>query len=171
MLQRLGLAQALIHEPEILFLDEPTSGLDPMGRRMVRNVIRGERDRGTTIFLNSHLLSEIEVTCDRVAFIKDGAVVESRDLTLAAAATSRRVCVNVRPLSLDLLTALAPVIRTPIETDEEKGEIRFEVPTEDVIPEVVRRLVAGGANVFGLSLEATSLEDLFMRLVGEDRGL
>jgi ABC-2 type transport system ATP-binding protein len=68
MLQRLGLAQALIHEPEVVFLDEPTSGLDPMGRRMVRDIIRAQRERGTTVFLNSHLLSEIEVTCDRVAF-------------------------------------------------------------------------------------------------------
>ena len=96
MLQRLGLAQALIHEPELIFLDEPTSGLDPMGRRMVRDVIRAQRDRGATVFLNSHLLSEIEVTCDRVAFIKDGEIVESRDLHQdgqhrgASRATSRR---------------------------------------------------------------------------------
>ena len=80
MLQRLGLAQALVHEPDLVFLDEPTSGLDPMGRRMVRDVIRAQRDRGATVFLNSHLLSEIEVTCDRVAFIKDGEVVASQDL-------------------------------------------------------------------------------------------
>jgi ABC-2 type transport system ATP-binding protein len=91
MLQRLGLAQALLHEPELIFLDEPTSGLDPMGRRMVRDVIRAQRERGVTVFLNSHLLSEIEVTCDRVAFIKDGAIVESRDLRADGGATARRV--------------------------------------------------------------------------------
>src|SRR5215471_13951937 len=80
MLQRIGLAQALIHEPDLIFLDEPTSGLDPMGRRLVRDIIRAQRDRGATVFLNSHLLSEIEVTCDRVVFIREGEVVASRDL-------------------------------------------------------------------------------------------
>src|SRR5208282_2209801 len=61
MLQRIGLAQALIHSPELIFLDEPTSGLDPMGRRMVRDIIRSQRERGATVFLNSHLLSEVEI--------------------------------------------------------------------------------------------------------------
>ena len=75
MLQRIGLAQALIHEPELIFLDEPTSGLDPMGRRLVRDIIRAQRDRGATVFLNSHLLSEIEITCDEVVFIREGEVV------------------------------------------------------------------------------------------------
>ena len=80
MLQRIGLAQALIHEPELVFLDEPTSGLDPMGRRLVRDVIRAQRDRGATVFLNSHILSEIEIACDRVVFIKEGEVVASHNL-------------------------------------------------------------------------------------------
>ncbi|MGH7584054.1 MAG: ABC transporter ATP-binding protein, partial [Gemmatimonadales bacterium] len=84
MLQRIGLAQAVIHEPQLIFLDEPTSGLDPMGRRLVRDILRSERDRGATVFLNSHLLGEIEVTCDRVAFIKEGEVVASHDLNAAA---------------------------------------------------------------------------------------
>lgn len=71
MLQRIGLAQALIHQPALIFLDEPTSGLDPMGRRLVRDIIRAQRDRGATVFLNSHLLSEIELTCDQVVFIRE----------------------------------------------------------------------------------------------------
>ena len=74
MLQRIGLAQALINAPEVVFLDEPTSGLDPLGRRMVRGVIARLREQGTTVFLNSHLLSEVEVTCSRVAFITGGRV-------------------------------------------------------------------------------------------------
>src|SRR5499427_8625344 len=80
MLQRIGLAQALLNEPELIFLDEPTSGLDPIGRRLVRDVIRAQRQRGATVFLNSHLLSEVEITCDRVAFIKQGEIVGSHDL-------------------------------------------------------------------------------------------
>src|SRR5215471_692016 len=80
MLQRIGLAQALLNEPDLIFLDEPTSGLDPVGRRLVRDIISAQRDRGATILLNSHLLGEVEITCNRVAFIKDGEVVETRQL-------------------------------------------------------------------------------------------
>src|SRR6184192_3738098 len=80
MLQRIGLAQALINDPELIFLDEPTSGLDPMGRRLVRDIIKAQRSRGATVFLNSHLLSEVEITCDRVAFIKHGEVLETRPM-------------------------------------------------------------------------------------------
>jgi ABC-2 type transport system ATP-binding protein len=75
MLQRVGLAQALLNDPELVFLDEPTSGLDPLGRRLVRDLIRELRARGTAVFLNSHLLGEVEATCDRVAFVKDGRIV------------------------------------------------------------------------------------------------
>ena len=77
MIQRIGLAMALLPRPELVFLDEPTSGLDPFGRLLVRDVIRAARAEGTTIFLNSHLLSEVEVTCDRVAFIRHGRVVKA----------------------------------------------------------------------------------------------
>src|SRR5918996_3961034 len=80
MLQRVGLAQALLNRPALVFLDEPTSGLDPVGRRLVRDVIRDVRAQGTSVFLNSHLLSEIEVTCDRVGFIQHGEVVRVLDL-------------------------------------------------------------------------------------------
>ena len=90
MLQRIGLAQALIHEPELIFLDEPTSGLDPMGRRLVRDIIRAQRERGATVFLNSHLLSEIEITCDQVVFIREGEVVTSRDLRAPRRRSPRR---------------------------------------------------------------------------------
>ena len=80
MLQRIGLAQALLNKPDLIFLDEPTSGLDPVGRRLVRDIISSLRQDGKTVFLNSHLLSEVEITCDRVAFIKHGQVVVNRDV-------------------------------------------------------------------------------------------
>src|SRR6266852_2505940 len=80
MLQRIGLAQALLNDPDLVFLDEPTSGLDPFGRRLVRDIIKTQRERGATVLLNSHLLGEVEFTCNRVAFIKDGEVLETRQL-------------------------------------------------------------------------------------------
>src|SRR5262245_65944946 len=80
MTQRIGLAQALINEPELVFLDEPTSGLDPLGRLLVRDLLRELRARGTTVFLNSHLLGEVEATCDRVTFVKQGRTVHELKL-------------------------------------------------------------------------------------------
>ena len=80
MLQRIGLAQALLNEPELVFLDEPTSALDPFGRMLVRGIIRDLKARGTTVFLNSHLLGEVEATCDRVSFIKAGTVLRTLSL-------------------------------------------------------------------------------------------
>jgi ABC-2 type transport system ATP-binding protein len=168
MLQRLGLAQALIHEPELVFLDEPTSGLDPMGRRMVRDVIRAERDRGATVFLNSHLLSEIEVTCDRVAFIKEGEVVAEQDLRVSAAAHSRRVNVQAANLRSELVKGLT-TWATGVEHDGD--ELHFDVASSAVVPSVVRYLVAGGADVYRVAPEPTSLEEVFVQVVGEDRGL
>src|SRR3712207_3735645 len=74
MTQRLGLACAMVHAPQVLLLDEPTDGVDPVGRREIRDILRAEADRGTAVLLNSHLLSEIERTCDRVAVLRDGKV-------------------------------------------------------------------------------------------------
>lgn len=168
MLQRLGLAQALIHEPDLIFLDEPTSGLDPMGRRMVRDVIRAQRDRGATVFLNSHLLSEIEVTCDRVAFIKDGAIVESRDLREEADVSTRRVRITVHNVTASVVDEIA---RHTVKADLSGDQLVVEVATDDAIPVVVRHLVNAGADVTQVVTQSTSLEDVFVRLVGEDRGL
>src|SRR5262252_1568302 len=80
MIQRAGLAQALVNTPELVFLDEPTSGLDPLGRVLVRSIIEDLRAAGTTVFLNSHLLGEVEATCDRVAFVKKGVVIDELSL-------------------------------------------------------------------------------------------
>src|SRR5882762_9531493 len=81
MMQRIGLAQALLARPELVFLDEPTSGLDPLGRLLVRDIIHELKAAGTTVFLNSHLLGEVEATCDRVVFVKAGRTVHELHLT------------------------------------------------------------------------------------------
>ena len=167
MLQRIGLAQALVHEPDLIFLDEPTSGLDPMGRRMVRDLLRAERERGATVFLNSHLLSEIEVTCDHVAFIKDGEVVANRDLATAWQ-DEVRVVVHAHHVSDGAMAGLVQWASAPrLEGDQ----LQFSVATEDVLPDVVRHLVGAGADVFRVTPEHISLEEVFVTLVGEDRGL
>ena len=167
MLQRLGLAQALVHEPEILFLDEPTSGLDPMGRRLVRDILRAERERGTTVFLNSHLLSEVEVTCNRVAFLKDSEVVASRELGRSLE-DEVHVVVDARNVSDEAMAGLARWTNT---ATREGDQVRFGVASKEVLPDILRHLVASGTDVFGFMAERLSLEDLFVRIMGEDRGL
>jgi ABC-2 type transport system ATP-binding protein len=167
MLQRIGLAQALIHDPELIFLDEPTSGLDPMGRRLVRDIIRAQRDRGATVFLNSHLLGEVEVTCDHVAFIKDGQVVATRDLE-ALHEGEVRVMVRARKLSAEAVSRLAP---WSTSTHREGEELTLTAHSMAVLPEVLRQLVADRTEVYEFTPARLTLEDVFVRIMGEDKGL
>jgi ABC-2 type transport system ATP-binding protein len=167
MLQRIGLAQALIHEPELIFLDEPTSGLDPMGRRLVRDIIRAQRDRGATVFLNSHILSEIEITCDEVVFIRDGEVVTSRDLRTQNG-EEVRVVARARKLTQEAVAGLAQW-STSTQVDEE--QLTLTTRSLDVLPDILRHLVAAGADVYQFTPQRLSLEDLFLKIMGEDRGL
>ena len=167
MLQRIGLAQALIHEPELIFLDEPTSGLDPMGRRLVRDIIRAQRDRGATVFLNSHILSEIEITCDEVVFIRDGEVVTSRDLRTQNG-EEVRVVARARKLTQEAVAGLAQW-STSARVDEE--QLTLTTRSLDVLPDILRHLVAAGADVYQFTPQRLSLEDLFLKIMGEDRGL
>ena len=167
MLQRIGLAQALIHEPELIFLDEPTSGLDPLGRRMVRDIIRAQRDRGATVFLNSHLLSEIEITCDQVVFIREGEVVIGRDLrTIHEEEVS--VVVRARRLTQEIVAGLAPwATSTRLDADQ----LSILARSREQLPDMLRHLVTAGAEVYQFTPQRMSLEELFVTIMGEDRGL
>jgi len=167
MLQRIGLAQALLNRPALVFLDEPTSGLDPVGRRLVRDVIHEVRAQGTSIFLNSHLLSEIEVTCDRVAFIRHGEVARVLELSsLSADQTSVRIRVSNFPAeSLGGLSQWGKDIQLDGEF------IHMIIPNDSVLPEITRYLVAQHAEVYAITPSRMSLEDIFIETVGEDGGL
>jgi ABC-2 type transport system ATP-binding protein len=167
MLQRIGLAQALLNRPALVFLDEPTSGLDPVGRRLVRDVIRELRNEGTCVFLNSHLLSEIEVTCDRVAFIRHGEVVRFLDLA-SLNGNQSLVTISASGLSAAMVSEMARWGRD-IQANGER--LTLTVHNEDSIPEITRYLVAQGANVFAISPSRLSLEDIFIETVGKDGGL
>ncbi len=167
MLQRIGLAQALLNRPSLVFLDEPTSGLDPVGRRLVRDIIHEVRAEGTSVFLNSHLLSEIEVTCDRVAFIRHGEVV--RVLELASLSTDQTsVTIRAANFSAD---ALAGLSRWGREVHADGGQISLTVQSEAALPELTRYLVTQGADVFAITPNRMSLEDIFIETVGKDGGL
>lgn len=167
MSQRIGLAQALIHDPELIFLDEPTSGLDPMGRRLVRDVVRAQRERGATVFLNSHLLSEVEITCDQVVFMKQGEVVGSHDLRTECGGEIR-VVVLVQNLPAETITGLT---RWGSSIEKQGDLLTFSARSKEVLPEVHRYLAASGADIFSFTPERLSLEELFLKIMGEDQGL
>jgi ABC-2 type transport system ATP-binding protein len=167
MMQRIGLAQALIHEPDVVFLDEPTSGLDPIGRRVVRDAIRAQRQRGATVFLNSHMLSEVEITCDRVAFLKDGQVIASHSLE-ALQSGANSVTVNLKGLPA---AALEQLERRGITATLEGERLELSAIAHAALPELVRMLADSGAEIYSFTPRQATLEDLFLHLVGEDRGL
>jgi ABC-2 type transport system ATP-binding protein len=167
MLQRVGLAQALLNQPDLVFLDEPTSGLDPVGRLHVRDIIKGLRERGATVFLNSHLLSEVEIICDRVAFIKHGKVVTISPLHTLV---SGEITVGIRAAGLtpEIVSGLA-AWSEQVRVDGENLDLTLQ--DEAVIPEINRYLVEKGALVYALTPKKISLEDLFIQIIGTDGGL
>jgi ABC-2 type transport system ATP-binding protein len=164
MLQRIGLAQALLNDPEVVFLDEPTSGLDPLGRLLVRDVIADVRRAGTTVFLNSHLLGEVEATCDRVAFVKQGRIVH--ETTLAAAPGGLEVEVRFDPITAETVAGLA---RFGAEAAQRDGWVKLRVPDEETLPDLTRWLVERGARLYQVRARRPSLEELFLAVMGEDQ--
>jgi ABC-2 type transport system ATP-binding protein len=144
MQQRLGIAQALVGAPRLLLLDEPTSALDPAGRRTVRRLLEELRARGVSVLLNSHLLSEIELVCDRVVILDQGRVVAAgRPDDLA------------RPKGVEVETAVG--LRT------------FPAAARDDVPRLVAELVAGGERIYGVRVVRSDLEDVYLDVVGGDR--
>jgi ABC-2 type transport system ATP-binding protein len=144
MQQRLGIAQALIGSPQLLLLDEPTSALDPAGRHTVRALLERLRERGVSVLLNSHLLSEVELVCDRVAIINGGEVV--------AAGTPAQLS---RPGGVEVETA--------------SGTRTFEKARRDDAPAIVRDLVAAGEDVYGVRVLTSTLEEAYLEAIGRAR--
>jgi ABC-2 type transport system ATP-binding protein len=164
MVQRAGLAAALLGSPELVFLDEPTSGLDPLGRLLVRDVIDELRASGASVFLNSHLLGEVEATCDRVAFVKSGLVVHEMEIARAAGTLD----VELRLGSVDdaLLEGLA-AFGTAVTRDD--ALVRMRANAETVLPELARWLVGRGVAIYELRCRRKTLEEWFVEVMGEDQ--
>jgi ABC-2 type transport system ATP-binding protein len=156
-LQRLGLAQALLNDPQLLVLDEPTAGLDPAGVAQIREILTGVRARGGSVLLNSHLLSEVERVCDRVLFVKNGRLLKIHDVKQSG----RRAEVRVRNAAQMSTTLAQKLPQGFLDGD------RFRVPVsgEDVVPELVRELVSMGAEVLEVRLGGAELEELYLQLV------
>lgn len=163
MLQRIGLAQAILHDPAVVFLDEPTSALDPIGRREVRELIHRLRERGTTVFLNSHLLSEVEQVCDRLVILDHGRVVREGPLA-ELLRQELEVEIEVEPLTPDLLAALAPLCRS---LSRNGHCITATVSDRERLPAIAAAVTANGARLYRLAPRTVSLEELFVETVEE----
>ncbi len=165
MLQRVGIAQALINDPEVVFLDEPMAGLDPLGRREVRQMILKLRDKGSTVFFSSHVLSDAEALCNRVAILAGGKLVASGRMTDLQAFQVRAwelVVANVSASSLERHRARIQRV-TPV------GDQRYslELPLEPRPDLLLRDLQAEGAQLISLNPVRDTLEDFFVKKVGE----
>jgi ABC-2 type transport system ATP-binding protein len=164
MAQRVGLAQALLNEPQLVFLDEPTSGLDPLGRLLVRSLIDELRADGVTVFLNSHLLGEVEATCDRVAFVKRGRVVAQRSLSGPTELLDLELRVGaVVPAIMQGLSRFGTSIVQP-----RPDVIALRTESDAVVPAIVSWLVQQGVPVHEVKPRHKSLEDVFVEVMGED---
>ena len=163
MQQRAGIAQAIIHEPELVFLDEPTSALDPIGRREVRDIIHYLRDRGTTVFLNSHLLSEVEQVCERVVILDRGRVVRAGPLD-ELLQRYVELTIVAEPVTPTLLSALGPLTQ---ELSFDGQTITVAVEGREQIPAIAAVIAEQGARLYQLAPRSRSLEDLFVASVEE----
>jgi ABC-2 type transport system ATP-binding protein len=141
MQQRLGIAQALVGDPALVLLDEPTSALDPAGRRTVRGLLEGLRERGVAVLLNSHLLSEVELICDRVVIVDRG-----------------RTLAEGPPAEL--------AVPGGVEIETAGGKRQFPDARREDVPELVALLVAEGERIFGVRVVTGTLEDAYLGLVG-----
>ena len=164
MLQRVGIAQALINDPEVVFLDEPMSGLDPIGRRDVRALILRLRDEGRTVFFSSHILSDAETLCSRVAVLARGRLVASGALQEILAFRSRGWEVVVQAPSLDACRALSPAPRRVEAIDSGRATLEFG-PERDAAS-LVAAISGSGVSIVSLTPLRESLEDFFLQQVG-----
>jgi len=166
MLQRIGLAQAILSEPKLVFLDEPSTGLDPMGRRKIKDVILNLKANGTTVFLNSHILADVEDTCDRVGIIKDGALIKVagvQELTTDL----HRIVIKLEKVDESLSEKLAGFASKFKVTSAD--EIEMSINSPERTPDIISRLVELGIRIYEVHYYKTSLEDIFISIM-DDKG-
>jgi ABC-2 type transport system ATP-binding protein len=164
MLQRVGIAQALINEPEIVFLDEPMSGLDPVGRREIRELIAGLREKGVTVFMSTHILSDIEALCDEVAILRGGKLAASGDLhdLLTKSGEQRSLEISVKGTSANAIREQVEFIAGASITPKPSGAL-IEVLDESDVEAALKIVRDAGGHLISIQPVKQSLEELFVR--------
>jgi|CXWL01.1.fsa_nt_gi ABC-2 type transport system ATP-binding protein len=171
MLQRVGLAQSLINDPEIVFLDEPMSGLDPVGRREIRELIAGLRDKGKTVFMSTHILSDIEALCDEVAILRNGRLAASGNLSdlLTADAGSRILEISIQGVESDMIREKIEFIAGATIHARPNGA-SIQILDEADIDAVLQITRTAGGRLASIQPVKQSLEELFVKETKEDVG-
>jgi ABC-2 type transport system ATP-binding protein len=164
MIQRVGVAQALLNEPSLVFLDEPMSGLDPLGRRDLRQLMLRLRDRGATIFFSSHILSDAEALCSRVGIVAQGKLVAQGRLADIVAFETRGWELVVANLSEQVRTSLAPRVQSITTLSSDRFTV--ELSPKDSPEKIIQELTAQGVQVLSLNPIRSTLEDYFVSTVG-----
>ena len=167
MVQRLGLAQALLHDPPLLILDEPMSGLDPIGRKEVREVIVDLARQGKTIFFSTHILSDVESICDRVGMLLRGRLVREGALQALLDGTIRSVEIRCAEIPAAVLEAIEPTALTVRRTPEGHSLVFPDVEPANA---AAARLLAAGARIVSMQPDRENLEETFVRLAAETEG-
>ncbi|HTS80401.1 MAG TPA: ABC transporter ATP-binding protein [Myxococcaceae bacterium] len=163
MIQRIAIGQALVHRPELLVLDEPTSGLDPLGRKLVRDLILSERRRGTTILFSSHIISDVEAVCERVAVLVGGKLVRSGGVAELLTNQVPVAEVVVEGLTAEVVRSLGTAVQQVEALD---GRLRVRV-ADDQVDQFIGAVMARGGRIRQLQPERFSLEDMFLSALQE----
>jgi ABC-2 type transport system ATP-binding protein len=163
MMQRLGIAQAMINEPDLIFLDEPTDGVDPIGRKEIRDILIGLKEKGKTIFLNSHLLSEIELVCNRVAILNKGELIKEGTID-EITSTGNHHTFATSDLSDEVINIL---LNKHFATLHGKNEFLVSTESPEVLNSIIDMLRKNNVHILSLSREKNSLEDMFINLIGQ----
>ena len=163
MMQRVGIAQALINDPELVILDEPMSGLDPIGRRLVRDIILGLKGQGKTVLFSTHILSDAEALCDRVALLRGGELVRVGDLAGILGTDVSHMEILVAGLGREAVDRLAPALRATHALGE---RWRLEAG-EESLGKIVKGVEEAGGRVLSIQPVRRSLEDYFIKEMGE----
>lgn len=162
MLQRLGLAQSMLNNPDIIFLDEPTDGVDPIGRKEIRDILIKLKNEGKTIFLNSHLLSEVELVCDRVAILNKGVLIKSGRVDEITAVSDNYIF-NTSEIDETVLQSLLSVFKSTIKS---RHEFYYSTGSIDDLNKLIDFLRQNKVLILSIAREKNSLEDLFINLIG-----
>jgi ABC-2 type transport system ATP-binding protein len=164
MMQKLGLAQAILNEPDLIFLDEPTDGVDPIGRKEIREILLGLKEKGKTIFLNSHLLSEVEMICDRVAILNKGDLIKEGTVEELTRAENIIAIDTVETISLDLKQKI-------IALDANVGIGENEINSDggiNMVNRIIDLLRSSGITISSVNRKSRSLEELFINVISKD---
>ncbi len=164
MQQRLGLAQAMMNDPDILFLDEPTDGVDPIGRKEIREVLLHFKEEGKTIFLNSHLLSEVEMICDEVAILDKGRLIR-RGTVEELTSPSKTFRIQTSTVTQNLLNGLKP---HTIEMDQQNSSIQVTVASQKNLNAIIDHLRGNDIDIKGVVPHKQSLEESFIEILKKD---